>query len=277
MCEKKPDKKPEKKFEKKLIQVPVVVGIGEDQFFVEKEIRISPPCPPVYMVKEIKKWVDVYDVKVICGKILFNAFLWKDINYKTVDKVCPCDPSVCGPVFHYTTKIGFGGFVEVCGDAKPGDKAELLEAKIEGERDDWKGECFKQGVKVYTKLIEKTVIKLKFKVVREKELLIDTYPEKKDFFKDDDKKDFFKDDFDKKESLRDDYDKKDKFDKKDDYDKYDDYGKKDKFDKKECFKYGYDEKDYYKDEYDKKDFFKDDFDKKDRFDKKDDYGYPDKY
>jgi len=270
MCEKKPDKKPEKKFEKKLIQVPVVVGVGEDQFFVEKEIRISPPCPPVYMVKEIKKWIDVYDVKVIHGKILFNAFLWKDINYKTADKVCACESSVCGPVFHYTTKIGFGGFIEVCGDAKPGDKAELLEAKIEGERDDWKGECFKQGVKVFTKLVEKTVIKLKFKVVREKELLVDAYPIKKDFFKDEfEKKDFFKDDYDKK----DDFDKFDEYDKKD---FYDDYDKKDKFDK-----FGYDEKDYYKDEYDRKDFCKDEFDKKDffkdKFDKKDDYGYPDKY
>lgn len=159
---------------RKLIEVPVVIGKGEGQFFVEKELCITPPCPPVYMVKEIKKWIDVYDATVIPGKVLFNACLWKDINYKTVEKAC--NGFVSGPVYHYTTKIPFGGFVEINCGVKPGDKAELLEAKIEGERDNWQGACLKQGVKVYNKLVEKTVIKLKFKVVRIKELCVNAYP-----------------------------------------------------------------------------------------------------
>lgn len=164
--------------DKKIIQVPVVIGKGEDQFFVEKEICIAPPCPPVYMVKEIKKWVDVYDITTICGKVLFNAYLWKDINYKTVEKAC--GNFVSGPVYHYTTKIPFGGFVEINPFVKPGDKAELLEAKIEGERDDWQGAIIKQGVKVYTKLVEKTVIKLKFKVDRIEEICVETCKKKKE-------------------------------------------------------------------------------------------------
>jgi hypothetical protein len=156
---------------KKLIQVPVVKGKGEQQFFIEKEICIAPPCPPVYMVKEIKKWIDVYDMTTICGKVIFNAYLWKDINYKTVERVC--DNFVNGPVYHFTTKIPFGGFVVISPEAKEGDKPELLEAVVEGERDKWCGEIQKQGVKVYTKLVEKTVVKLKFKVDRIEEIWVD--------------------------------------------------------------------------------------------------------
>ena len=155
----------------KILQVPVVIGKGEQQFFIEKEICITPPCPPVYMVKEIKKWIDVYDVTAICGKVLFNAYLWKDINYKTVERVC--DDFVSGPVYHYTTKIPFGGFVEICPEVREGDKPELLEAVVEGERDKWCGETLKQGVKVYTKLVEKTVVRLKFKVDRIEEIAVE--------------------------------------------------------------------------------------------------------
>lgn len=160
---------------KKLIQVPVVKGFGEEQFLVEKEICITPPSPPVYKVKDIKKWVEIYDTKVFCGKVIFSAFLWKDITYKTVEKIGK--DFVSGPVYHYTVKIPFGGFVPFCGKVKEGDKAELLEAKIEGEVDDWCGEYEKCGVKVYTKLDEKTIIKVKFKATRVEEVCIE---EKKD-------------------------------------------------------------------------------------------------
>lgn len=153
---------------KKVLQVPVIVGEGEEQFFIEKDINVSPPSPPVYMVKEIKKWIEVYDTKVICGKVIFNAYLWKDINYKTVEHVH--DDTVNGPVYHCTTKIPFGGFVEIkpfpCEEIKEGDNAELLEAVVEGERDEWHCKERVQGVEVYKKLLEKTVVKLKFKVTR---------------------------------------------------------------------------------------------------------------
>ena len=32
---------------KKELQVPVVVGVGSEQFFIEKEIKVSPPSPPI--------------------------------------------------------------------------------------------------------------------------------------------------------------------------------------------------------------------------------------
>ena len=157
------------KKDKKVLQVPVIVGEGEDQFFIEKDICVAPPSPPVYMVKDIKKWVEVYDTKVICGgKVLFNAYLWKDINYKTVEHVH--DGTVNGPVYHSTLKIPFGGYVKMkpyCGEEiREGDRAELLEAYVEGERDEWHDECCIEGIKVYNKLLEKTIVKLKFKVTR---------------------------------------------------------------------------------------------------------------
>ena len=153
---------------KKVLQVPVIVGVGEEQFFIEKDIVVSPPSPPVYMVKEIKKWIEVYSTKVICGKVIFNAYLWKDINYETVEHVHDC--TVNGPVYHSTVKIPFGGFVEIkaCDGEKveEGDKPELLESCVEGERDEWHDEECIHGEKVYKKLLEKTVVKLKFKVTR---------------------------------------------------------------------------------------------------------------
>lgn len=165
--------------EKKILQVPVIIGKGEEQFFIEKEICFGPCIPPVYMVKDIKKWVDVYDMKVISGKIIFNAYLWKDINYKTVEKAC--DDYVSGPVYHYTIKIPFGGFVAINPEVKEGDIPELLEARIEGEKDEWCGEIEKQGVKVYTKLVEKTVVKLKFKADRIEEVKVKEYRDDEEF------------------------------------------------------------------------------------------------
>jgi hypothetical protein len=184
---------------KKILQVPVIVGKGSAQFFIEKDVKISPPSPPIYKIEKIDKWVDVYDCHVIPGKVIFNAFLWKNIAYKTVEDVC--DGIVNGPIYHSTFKIPFGGFVEIdpigCEKVKEGDVAELLEAFVEGEKDFLHGETWCKGVKVFEKLLEKDVVKVVFKVVRKEHIPV--------VCEDDDKK----------------FDKKDKCDKKYD-DKYDD-------------------------------------------------------
>jgi len=171
---------------KKELQVPVVVGVGSEQFFIEKEIKVSPPSPPIFEIKEIKKWIEVYDVKVIPGKVIFNAYLWKDINYKTVEHVH--DDSVNGPLFHITTKIPFGGFVTI----KPvdgekvcaGDTPELIEAVVEGEIDDLQGKTVVCGVPAFEKLLEKSVVRLTFKVVRVQHVLVDDSKDEKDKEKD---------------------------------------------------------------------------------------------
>lgn len=158
--------------DKKILEIPVVVGMGEDDFFVEKEIVIPQSCPPVYKVKDINEWVEVYDKKVVCGKVLFNAWLWKDITYKTAEQAS--GDAVCGALHHYTLKIPFGGFVDVGCGAKTGDTAVLLGSCIEGKNDNWGGPADKcGGVPVYTKLIEKTVIKLRFKATHDEQFWID--------------------------------------------------------------------------------------------------------
>lgn len=150
---------------KKTLQVPVIVGEGKAHFFIEKDTRIAPPSPPIFTVKDIKKWVEVYTTKVIKNKVIFNAFLWKTVIYTTVEHVH--DGTVNGPIYHSTFKVPFGGYVDL--RPYPGERiteearAELLEAKVEGEKDIWHDEKCIEGVKVYEKLLEKTVVSLKFK------------------------------------------------------------------------------------------------------------------
>lgn len=199
---------------KKILQVPVVIGSGTSQFFIEKDIIISPPSPPVYRIEKIDKWVEVISMSVIPGKVLFNAFLWKNITYKTVEDVC--NGIVNGPIYHSTLKIPFGGFVEIdpvgCEKVKACDVAELLEACVEGEKDFLHDECYVKGEKVYNALLEKVVVRLTFKVVRIEHLPVEI-----------------------------DYDKDDKDDK-------DDKCGKDKYEKEEkCNKGGYCDKEYEKD------------------------------
>lgn len=203
---------------KKILQVPVIVGKGSEQFFVEKDIKISPPSPAIYKIEKIDKKVYITDAHVIPGKVIFNAYIWKNVTYKTVEDVC--DGVVNGPVYHATFKIPFGGFVEIkpigCDKVKEGDVAELLEAFVEGEKDFLHDESICQGQKVFCSLLEKDVVKITFKVVRTEHVDVCVDEEKdedkkeKELCKCEDKK-FFKDDgkdddkWDKRYDCRGDY------------------------------------------------------------------------
>jgi len=239
---------------KKVLQVPVIVGKGSAQFFVEKDVTISPPSPPIFKIVDIEKKVIVTDVAVIPGKVIFNAYLWKNVIYKTVEDVC--DGIVNGPIFHSTFKIPFGGFVEIDskGDkCKEGDIAELLEAYVEGEKDYLHGETSCKGVPVFTKLLEKDVVKLVFKVVRIEHLpvLCEDYEDNGKY--DNDKYDNDKyEKYEKKGIWDEDYDDKveKKYDDKKDDDKKHDDKKGD--DKKHDGKKDDDKKDYYDDRWDKR-------------------------
>lgn len=184
---------------KKVLQVPVIVGKGSEQFFIEKDVTISPPSPPIFKIEEIDKKVVVTDLHVIPGKVIFNAFIWKNVIYKTVEDVC--DGIVNGPIFHATFKIPFGGFVEIdpigCEKVKEGDTAEVLEAFVEGEKDFLHGETTIKGIKVFEKLLEKDVVKIKIKVVRKEHVPVVCEDDDRDD-KDDDKCEKWEDKKDKK-------------------------------------------------------------------------------
>ena len=203
---------------KKILQVPVVVGKGSEQFFVEKDVKISPPSPPIFKIEEIDKKVVITDASVIPGKVIFNAYIWKNVIYKTVEDVC--DGIVNGPIFHATFKIPFGGFVEIdpigCNKVKEGDVAELLEAFVEGEKDFLHCESTYKGVTVFNELLEKDVVKVCFKVIRIEHIPVVCEDDWKDD-EEDDKKDKHDDKCEKKwDDKRDDKCEKKWDDKRDD-------------------------------------------------------------
>ncbi|HHU90123.1 MAG TPA: DUF3794 domain-containing protein [Clostridiaceae bacterium] len=153
---------------KKILQVPVIVGKGSEQFFVEKDLCLAPSSPPIYKIEKIDKKVVITDASVIPGKVIFNAYIWKNVTYKTVEDVC--DGVVYGDIHHATFKIPFGGFVEIkaigCDKIDECDTPELLEAFVEGEKDFLHNETKCKGQKVFCSLLEKDVVKITFKVVR---------------------------------------------------------------------------------------------------------------
>lgn len=207
---------------KKILQVPVIVGKGSEQFFIEKDVTIPQSNPPIFKIEKIDRKVIVTDANVIPGKVIFNAFIWKNVTYKTVEDVC--DGIVTGEIHHITFKIPFGGFVEIkpigCEKVEKSDVAELLEAFVEGEKEFLHDESICKGQKVFCSLLEKDVVKIAFKVIRTEHIPVCVEDDK---YEEDDKKDKEKCKCDKNEEKKED----DKCDKED---KYDD--KEDKWDKR---------------------------------------------
>jgi hypothetical protein len=199
---------------KKILQVPVIVGKGSEQFFVEKDVTISPPSPPIFKIVEIEKKVVVTDTSVIPGKVIFNAFIWKNVIYKTVEDVS--DGIVNGPLFHATFKIPFAGFVEIkpigCDKIKESDTAELLEAFVEGEKDFLHGESTCKGITVFDKLLEKDVVKITFKVVRTEHVPVECEEEEHEK---EEKKEKCEEKHEKKEKCEEIREKNEKFEKED--------------------------------------------------------------
>ncbi len=122
----------------KTIQVPVIVGTGSKQTLVVSKLWISPPCPPVFRIKDIDKEVIITNCKVIPGKVIINGYIDKNINYKTIKRYYK--GAVCGPLFHFTKKIPFSTFIDITAEpgeeVREGDKCEIIEAFVEGEKDE---------------------------------------------------------------------------------------------------------------------------------------------
>ena len=99
----------DKKHDVKVIQTKVIKGTGCKDFFLEADFDF-PQGTPLYLIESIDTWVDVYDTKVICeDKVIFNAWVYKNIIYKVVSGSPVQDDgvTVTGGVDHITKAIPF--------------------------------------------------------------------------------------------------------------------------------------------------------------------------
>lgn len=168
---------------KKTLQVPVIIGFGEKQELVVKELTIAPPSPPVFRIINIDKEVTITNFELIpisdvddgepCwgAKVIIDGFVDKNINYKTIEDFTA--DSVNGPVFQFTTRVDFATFVEV--KAKEPilatDQVEILSAFVEGEKNELLNpNAVPVGAPsfavTFNTILEKMIIKIKLKVVR---------------------------------------------------------------------------------------------------------------
>lgn len=121
----------------KVVQAKVVVGKGSGDFFKEVDFDF-PMGKELFMIQKVHKWIDVYDVKVVGGnKVIFNAWIYKNVAYKTACHPCVDKDgivTVSGDIVHITKRIPLAGCIDVetdCGfKFKKGDKAEGLEAEV---------------------------------------------------------------------------------------------------------------------------------------------------
>lgn len=124
----------------KIIQTKVVLGVGSEEFFKEVDFYF-PRGKELYLIEKVSKWIDVYDTKVVGGnKVIFNAWIYKNIAYKTAECLYTDkdgDVTVTGDIVHVTKRVPLAGCIKIkpeCGaKIKEKDFAEVLEAEVVGE------------------------------------------------------------------------------------------------------------------------------------------------
>ena len=159
----------------KKIQVPVIIGTGNKQTLVVETLTVAPPAPPIFRIIDIDKKVIITDKKVIpgtefmAGKVIINGYIDKNIIYKTLPT--PAGYPATGPIQHYTTLIPFSTFVEIDDTVIPqdkvleGDECEILEAFVEGERNELL-DPLGTDPETYATLLEKDLVRIVVKIVR---------------------------------------------------------------------------------------------------------------
>lgn len=150
-----------------VIQTPVVVNSNTAQVLVVTEIPLTPPA---FKIHEIDKLIQIDDCAAVCDKVIINGRLIKNITFKTAREFdCKGDLNrVCGDVRHCTVEIPFHLFVEVPG-TQDGDMCVVEDAIVAGEFDKL---IDKNNDGTFNKLLEKVVIKVRAKAVRNKWLKI---------------------------------------------------------------------------------------------------------
>jgi hypothetical protein len=178
---------------KKILQVPTIIGKGEKQHLVVKEVKISPPSPPVFRIKDVDKEVIITDTKLVpsvkfdspedaggpCwwSKVIINGYIDKNVNYKTITD-CTCE-DVNGPLYHFTTRVYFATYLEIKSSEKvcDTDKVEILSAVIEGEKEELLdpnpvGPCAPEWAVTYNRLLEKILVRICAKIIRIEEIKV---------------------------------------------------------------------------------------------------------
>lgn len=169
----------------KTIQTKVIKGKGSEDFFLEADFNF-PEEAPLFLIESIDTWVDVYDTKVINeDKVIFNAWVYKNIIYKVASKTSEIDNgvTVTGPVKHITKAIPLAGCINIklkgceklnCRE----DIAEVLKASVIGhveEKQEKAKVCDSTPpVYVYGSLHEKMCVKVEVKVVRWEHVTIES-------------------------------------------------------------------------------------------------------
>ena len=151
-----------------LIKVPVVVGIGHSQVLIVTKIPLQPPA---FEIKDIDKEVIIDSCNVVNNKVIINATLRKNINFKTFEHkdIFDGNERVCGDVRHCTVRIPFAAFIEVPG-AQEGQDCQIESAEVEGEVDeliDETKDC------TFETLLEKTIVKIVAKVTFTDQIWVD--------------------------------------------------------------------------------------------------------
>ncbi|PYG85735.1 uncharacterized protein DUF3794 [Ruminiclostridium sufflavum DSM 19573] len=156
---------------KKTLQVPVIIGWGEKQKLVVKEITVGKGCGPrtdigpapeqgigpeqpclpaaIFRIVDVDKEVVITKTKLVpriesdiptCSpvkeywsKIIINGYVDKNVIYKTI--TCHTKDDVMGGLNQITTRVYFSTFIEVKSKepVKETDKAEIVSAIVEGE------------------------------------------------------------------------------------------------------------------------------------------------
>lgn len=179
------------------IVAPIEVGSGESQVLVVTEIPLRPPAQRIV---EIFREVEITSCKAIKGKVIINGELHKTIFYLTeCGGVGGASSGSCSPSFpkkpnhnnhhHHGEGCGdshmqcrirstdvkgvcvdvpFAMFIEVPG-AREGDTCVIDKAIVEGSKEE---ELRVQEDGSFGALLEKTVIKVVAKVVRQKDISI---------------------------------------------------------------------------------------------------------
>ena len=213
---------------KALIQVPVIKGEGSKQIFINKTITLTGTAdiPYAYKVHDVDFKVEIKpeDLKVIPGKpgkVIINGKLLKNVVYKAVSTK-DAQGVVFGPLRHATVEYEIADFIDLerpGHEIKENDKAEILEAFVEGFTEELEKEEKENSVKVFEKIEEKIIVKIKLKVTRIEHIEVEIAEEhkKEEKKKEECKKEEYKKDECKKEDYKKDEYKKEEYKKSREY------------------------------------------------------------